>query len=84
MMNQGWCCTSKVIAQIMIVFTVSIYDSDAIILYDNMPASAMDKVVTFAGEVLFGGKSRLQPNWSRLVATELTCAYQANMKNLLL
>ena len=27
--------------------------SDAIILYDNMPASALDKVVTFAGEVLF-------------------------------
>ena len=27
--------------------------SDAIMLYDSMPASALDKVVTFAGEVLF-------------------------------
>ena len=27
--------------------------SDALVLCDNMPASALDKVVTFAGEVLF-------------------------------
>ena len=30
--------------------------SDAIILYDNMPTSALGKVVTFAGEVLFEWK----------------------------
>ena len=48
----------------MIVFIISIYDelktqiwvfressSDAIIVYDNMLASALDKVVTFASEV---------------------------------
>ena len=66
-MNQELCCTNNVIAQIMIVFVTSlnlrraqsanlrIYQSssDAIILYDTMPASAPDKVVTFAGEVVF-------------------------------
>ena len=32
--------------------------SDATILYDNMPASALDKVVSFEGEVLLEKKSR--------------------------
>ena len=58
--------TSKAIAQTTIVFITSIYDvlenvnlvlhqrnSDAIILYDNLPANASDRVVTFAGDVLF-------------------------------
>ena len=60
-MNQEWYCTSKAIAHNMIVFITSICDklktqvfhqnsSEAIILYDNMPASALD---TFGGEVLF-------------------------------
>ena len=31
--------------------------SDAIILYDNMPASALNKVAAFAGEGLFARKS---------------------------
>ena len=33
--------------------------SDAVILFDNMLASVLDKVVIFAGEVLFGRNSRL-------------------------
>ena len=31
--------------------------TDAIILFENMPASVLDKVVTFAGEVLYERKS---------------------------
>ena len=57
-MNQEWCFTSKVIAQITIVFTTSIYDElKAQIWYvinvavtrlctTTMLASALDKVVT--------------------------------------
>ena len=68
-MNQVWYCTSKAIAQIMIVFLTSIYDElntqnwhfikvavTRLFLYDNMPPSALDKVVTFAGEVAFERK----------------------------
>ena len=63
-MNQEWHCTSKAIAHNMIVFITSMCDklktqvfhqgsSEAIILYDHMPVSALNKVVTFAGKVLF-------------------------------
>ena len=30
--------------------------SDALVLYDNMPASALEKIATFAGDVLFDSK----------------------------
>ena len=69
MMNQERCCRSKVIAEIMIVFITSVFvvltaqicdfikvAVTLFILHDNMPASAMGKVVTFAGEVLFERK----------------------------
>ena len=65
MMKQEWCCTSTAIAQTKIVFITSNLrraqnayvvfhqnSSDAIILHDNMLASALDKVDTFAGEVV--------------------------------
>ena len=69
MMNQEWYCTSTVIAQSMVVFYFNLRrhnanrvlhqsSSDAIILHDNMSASALDKVVTFEGEVLFERKLR--------------------------
>ena len=70
-MHQGRYCTSKAITQFMIdffkkknlrraqgeklVFFIK-NSSEATILYDNLPASALDKVVTFAGEVLFERK----------------------------
>ena len=65
-MNQDWYCTSKTNAHIMILFLFHLLRiqganlvfhqscSDAIILHNNTPASALDKVVTFASEVLFG------------------------------
>ena len=65
-MNEEWYFTSAVTAQTTIVFITSIYDVlktqiwyfinvAVTVLYwdDNMPASARDKVVTFAGDVLF-------------------------------
>ena len=71
-MNREWCCTGKAIAQIMFVFVFTLRQaqdanlvslqssSDAILLrdniYDNMLASALDKVVTFADEVKFDTK----------------------------
>ena len=42
--------------------------SDAIIVYDNMLASALDKVVTFASEVLFETTPTL-PTLSKLEST---------------
>ena len=49
------------IAQITIAFVTSICDElkTQIILYDNVRAHAVDKVVTFAGEVLFERNPRL-------------------------
>ena len=68
-MHQELYCIIKANVQIMIVVIVSIYDelkmkfwyfcqscSDVIILNDNVPSSALDKVVTLAGEVLFERK----------------------------
>ena len=68
-MNQEWYCASEAIAQIMIVFIVLIYDElktqiwcfvnvavTRLFFYDNMSASALDKVVTFADEVMFERK----------------------------
>ena len=65
MMNRERYCTSKLTAQTTIVFINSIYDVlktqnwyfikvsiDTIVLYDNMPASALNSVVTSAGDVL--------------------------------
>ena len=65
-MNEEWYITSTVTAQTTIVFITSIYDVlktqiwyfinvavTLLIWYDNMPAIARDKVVTFAGDVLF-------------------------------
>ena len=65
-MNEEWYFTSTVTAQTTIVFITSIYDVlktqiwyfinlavTPLIWYDNMPASAPNKVVTFAGDVLF-------------------------------
>ena len=59
-MNQEWFCTSKVIAQgraqgANLVFHQR--SSDAIIVYDNMPAIARNNIVTLAGEVLFERES---------------------------
>ena len=70
MMNQEWYCASTVIAQSTIVIISSFY---AVLEMQNwyfiivavrllfcttiMSASALDKVVTFAGEVLFERKS---------------------------
>ena len=64
-MNQEWYCTSKAIAQIMIVMSYFnlrraqdpnlVFHQkcrDAVILFDKTLASALDKVDTFAGEVL--------------------------------
>ena len=80
MMNQERCCASDVIAQTTIVFVTSINDraqnvnqkthhqsgSSSFILYDSLPASALDNVVTFACDDLFENTRR---------------AYQANLKN---
>ena len=62
-MNEEWYFTSTVTAQTTIVFITSIYDMHRtqiryyinvavtlFIWYENMPASARDKVVTFAGD----------------------------------
>ena len=46
--------------------------SYAIILHDNLQASALDKVVTFASEVSFEKNPRLQSSRRRLLANELT------------
>ena len=69
-MNQERYCTSKIVAQTTIVF-IDYFNlrraqnaklifhqgrSGAFILYDKMRATALDKVVTFAGEVLFERK----------------------------
>ena len=65
-MNQEWFCTSKEIVQLIIVFTISIYDDLKTIFFyyfinvvltrsfctTHMPASALDQVVIFAGGVL--------------------------------
>ena len=51
--------------------------SDSFSLYDSIPASALDKVVTFAGEVLF---ERFQSSRRRLLANELTCACRTNQE----
>ena len=88
-MNQEWYCTGKVIAQITIcIYHFNLRraqgtnlefhqrGSDATVVYNNMPASALDKIVTFAVEVLCERKPRLQLRRRRLLANELTCAYQ--------
>ena len=88
-MHQEWYCTSNAIAQIMIVFLTSIYDelkTQILYLTDTMLASALHKVVTFPGEVLFERTSlpppsRLEPSRMRLLATELIRACQTNLKN---
>ena len=54
-----------------------------IILYDNVPASALDKVVNFAGEVLLERTHPTLPSRRRLLAKQLTRAHQANLKNLI-
>ena len=69
-MNQEWYCTGKVIAQITICIchfnlrraqdtNLEFHQrgSDATVVHNNMPASALDKVVTFAVEVLCERKS---------------------------
>ena len=48
-----------------------------------MPASALEKVNTYAGEVLFTRKSRLHSSWRRLLANELTCAHKLQLKSLI-
>ena len=76
----------------MIVFITSIYDVlktqikyfikvavTLFILYDEVRTSAVDKVVTVAGEVLF---ERKPPTSSKPEANELTFAYQVNQKYL--
>ena len=92
-MNQEWYCTGKVIAQITIcIYHFNLRraqdtnlefhqrGSDATVVYNNMPASALDKVVTFAVDVLCERKPRLQLRRRRLLANELTCANQVNQK----
>ena len=84
-MTQEWNCTSKAIAQTTIAFGTSTNDvlktqiwyfiSGAVILYDNMLASALDKVVTFAVEIFV---ERKLP--TKLEAT-LDDAGQADLKN---
>ena len=91
-MNQEWYCTSKAIAHNMIVFITSTCDklktqvfhqssSESIILHNNMPVSALDKVVTLQVKFCLKGIHRLQSSRRRLLATEMTCAHQANLKN---
>ena len=53
MTSHEWCCTSKIIAFV----TICSKQKSGISSTDNMPASALDKVVIFAGEVLFERKS---------------------------
>ena len=57
--------------------------SDAVNFHDNMPASALDKVVTFSGEFFFfsKGNARLQSIRRRLLANELTWACQVSQKS---
>ena len=55
--------------------------SDTVVLYDNVLASALDKVATFACEMLSEREPR---RLTKLEATQLTCGYQAKLKNLIL
>ena len=69
MTNQEWCCTIRLIAHTMAVFWYFNLQraqranwryhqgsSDAMIGYDNVPKSALDKVVTFASDWFFSSK----------------------------
>ena len=62
MTSYEWCCTSTVIVQTtmhfllqpMICFLTQIWDFIKVavtLIYDFLPATALDKVVTFASEV---------------------------------
>ena len=80
----------------MIVFITSIYDKlktqtcyfineegTRLILHDNMPASALDKVVTFASQVLFRKETRrLQSSRSRLLVTEFALRISGQLEEL--
>ena len=58
--------------------------SDAIVLSDNMPASALDKVATFAGEVLFGRKPQTLNKAEATLADRIDMRKKkANLQNLI-
>ena len=89
-LNQKWFCTSKAIAQIMSVFILSIYELLTQV-YDFinvavMPWTCLQALWTrwslFRRDFCSKGNLRLRQSRSRLWATELTCAYQADLKNL--
>ena len=87
MMNQEWYCTTTVIAHSTIVFMTSTLDSLKTQIWYFMTLSSRATIcqqahwTRLSGEVLFEGKPRLQSSRRRILATELACSYQANLKN---
>ena len=55
--------------------------SDAIVFYEKMPTSALDKVVTFAGEDLVDRKTPTSIKPEATLANELTCECQVDFEN---